>query len=542
MKWAEEIHLTGGIFDLSTHPWQKEILECDFPVIVMRKAAQIGATAVFILKVLYNLIYGIYGVGAMCIMPTVDSAVSYSKSRFSPLIEDNEKVKKLVTATDSVSLKRVKKSFLHFVGGQLTSSLEKGLKRSSTALKSTPVDAILVDEVDEISPKAIDLAKERLSHSRVKHEFYLSTPTIPDYGIDKLYQASDQRVWLIRCTHCGHETCLELEFPSSLWELPTGQVIRACKHCQKEIFPRDGKWVAQYPSNTEMRGYWISQLCSPFIEPKAILKAFKDGENVQEFYNSKLGMAYIPSENKLTVSDIFQASGDELMLTHHSGPTCAGIDVGKQFHITIAARVKEKVLKVLYVGRLSSIDDISDLCHRFSVKCAVIDIEPETRVVREWQQSQKFQIFLCDYTQSVSGPSWDEQAKILRIGRTECLDAVHSALTTPGRTILPRKSSEMEEFAKEIISSARVIEENEVGERRYVWRKLGPDHYFHSLGYCLLASHRVGVVSTENPHIRFLRELEQQRADENFNPLTYGLERSKTGDDNPLFYGLKVKS
>jgi hypothetical protein len=284
-----------------------------------------------------------------------------------------------------------------------------------------------------------------------------------------------------------------------------------------------------------MRGYWISQLCSPFIEPKAILKAFNDRENLQEFHNSKLGMAYITAENKITVNDIFQASVDEPMLTSHPGPTCAGIDVGKQFHIIIAARVKEKVLKVLYVGRFSNIDDITDLCKRFNVKCAIIDVEPETRIVREWQQSQKFQIFLADYVSSAAGPAWDEQAKILRVGRTEALDDAHKALTIPGRIILPRKSSdEMGEFAREVTASARVIEENALGERRYVWRKLGPDHYFHSLAYCLLASRRVGIVeSPEDYKVRRLSEFIQRREAEKYDPLTYQL----TGDGHDPFSG-----
>jgi phage terminase large subunit GpA-like protein len=144
------INLTGGIFNWEGHEWQKEILECDHPQICIKKAAQIGATAIFILKILYNLVAGKYPQGAMVIMPTMDSVISYSKSRFGPLIDDNEKIKKLVSSTDSATLKRVRKSFLHFVGGQLTSSLEKGLKKSSTALKSTPVDVILIDELDEI--------------------------------------------------------------------------------------------------------------------------------------------------------------------------------------------------------------------------------------------------------------------------------------------------------------------------------------------------------------------------------------------------------
>jgi hypothetical protein len=518
-EWVEGIHLTGGIFTWEGHEWQREILLSDHPKICCKKGAQIGATAIFILKVLYNLIFGKYPQGAMVIMPTMDSVINYSKSRFAPLIDDNEKIRRLVTATDSATLKKVKKSFLHFVGGQLTSSLEKGLKKSSTALKSTPSDVVLVDELQEISPRALDLAEERLSHSRVQHRFFLSTPAIPDAGIDALYQSSDQRQWFIKCPKCLRECCLETDFPECV-KFKDGKAYRACVKCGAELNPSDGRWIVQSPSQSEIHGYWISQLCSPFIDPGEILKAYNDPPhgNLQEVMNSKLGMAYIPSENKLTVSDIYQCSGQEPMLTQHPGPTCAGIDVGKQFHITIAARVKEKVLKVLYVGRFSSIDDISDLCHRFNVRSATADIEPETRVLREWQQSQKFPIWLCDYVSSTSSPSWDEQSKILRINRTEALDAVHQALTMPGRIILPRRCSEMEEFAKEVTSSAKVIEENELGERRYVWHKLGPDHYFHSLAYCLLASHRVGLASIADPVTRLLRELEQQKQDDRVFP------------------------
>jgi hypothetical protein len=40
----------------------------------------------------------------------------------------------------------------------------------------------------------IDLALERMAHSTVKEEAYLSTPSIPDFGIDRLYNQSDQRI------------------------------------------------------------------------------------------------------------------------------------------------------------------------------------------------------------------------------------------------------------------------------------------------------------------------------------------------------------
>ena len=168
---------------------------------------------------------------------------------------------------------------LYLRGARATGKIE-GIKKTSSSLKGIPVDRIVFDEVDEMDPAMIDLALERLSHSKVKEEAYLSTPSIPDFGIDKLYNEADQRVWMISCEHCGAETCLELEFPSCLLELPTGQVIRACKKCQKEIFPRNGHWVAQYPQRSkDLVGWWISQLNSAYVDPGKILKAFRDPPN-----------------------------------------------------------------------------------------------------------------------------------------------------------------------------------------------------------------------------------------------------------------------
>lgn len=154
-----------------------------------------------------------------------------------------------VSDTDAVSIKRVQKAMLYFRGARATSKIE-GIKKSSSQLKGIPVDRIVFDEIDEMEPSMIDLARERLSHSEIKEEAYLSTPSIPDFGIDKLYNESDQRLWMTRCEHCGTETCLEIEFPGCLLET-VGGVIRACKKCKKEIFPRNGRWVAQYPERSK---------------------------------------------------------------------------------------------------------------------------------------------------------------------------------------------------------------------------------------------------------------------------------------------------
>ena len=104
---------------------------------------------------------------------------------------------------------------------------------------------------------AAALALGRMDHSTIKDEFYLANPTVPNYGIDKMYQDSDQRVWMIECTACGKENCLELEFPSCLQRQTDRSGKRVCRKCGNEINRRKGYWITKYPDKSDhMGGRW----------------------------------------------------------------------------------------------------------------------------------------------------------------------------------------------------------------------------------------------------------------------------------------------
>ena len=73
---------------------------------------------------------------------------------------------------------------------------------------------------------------------------------------------------------------------------------------------------------------------------------------------------------------------------------------------------------------------------------------------------------------------------------------------------------------------AKILEEDETGSRRFVWRKTGADHYAHALNYALLASQRIRVYEPDDARsyaLRMLSELEQDRLNSAYDPLTYGL-------------------
>ena len=497
LKWVEHLDLGGRKFSLEDHPYQRDMLTEIATRQCFKKGSQVGITEVNVIRSIKGLLDAAYPQGVLYLFPTQNDVSDFSKSRFNPVIADNPQIARYVQATDAVSIKRVRKSHLYLRGARSTGKIE-GIKKTSSQLKSVPVDRIVFDEVDEFEPVMVELALERLGHSTVKEEIYLSTPSIPDYGIDKLYAESDQRVWMIKCAHCGTETCLELEFPSCLIELSDGKVIRACKKCKKEIFPKDGHWIPLYPDRSkDLVGWWISQLNSAYVEPQKILKAFNEltgRRQLQEFYNSKLGMAYISAENRLTINDIYINCGLDPIQTKDVGPCAMGVDVGAMLHVVVGFKPRDRVLQICFIGRVSSFNDVHDIAKRFNVKCAVIDIEPETRKVREFAEAEPYQVYLCDYVSSSVGTMWNPETKIVKVNRTESLDGVHDLFIQSGKLILPRKCEEVEMFSKQLTSIAKVLEENpETGSREYRWRKIGEDHFAHATNYFVLASKNIDV-------------------------------------------------
>ncbi len=513
LVWVKRngILLDGRPMDFSKHSYQIEPLQEETRGGVLKKGAQMGFTSIVELKSVHGLIHGRYPQGVLYLFPTRDDVTDFSKGRFKPLIDDNPSIAAMVSDTDAANVKRIGRSMLYLRGARSSQRIQ-GVKKTSSQLKSVPVDRVVFDEVDEMEQAMVDLAMERMSHSVVQEVVYLSTPTIPDYGIDKLYQDSDQRVWMIRCQSCNGETCLELEFPDCILERSDGTYYRACKKCGKEITPSNGRWFAQVPSKSKtLTGWWISQLNSAYVNPGTILRLFRDppNGNIAEIYNSKLGMAYIAAENRLTPPDLWPVLGRYPMLERHPGPTAMGVDVGKDLHVVIVDRPYDKGLRVVKVCRrsmfaddrdrikgISSLDPLHDLIVSYNVKTVVIDNLPEPVKVRNLREIESIEVYGCEYLRGGRGVvNWDSSKGIVTVNRTEICDSTHDLVITPGMFQLPRRSEEIEEyFIPQMCNLAKVLEEDaETGSKEFWYRKLGVDHYRHALNYALLGSQRIGI-------------------------------------------------
>jgi hypothetical protein len=505
--WAlhRGLQLQSGLFLHKQHEYLADPLVDNHPDQATMKGAQMGFTEIAVLKTLHGMIHKRFPLGVLHLFPTSDDVADFSKARFNPLIEQNyEAIGRYVQSTDAVNIKRIHRAILYLRGAKSTRQIE-GLRKTSSKLKSIPVDRIVFDERDEMEQDMIDMAKERTSHSTVREFEELSTPSIPDYGIDRSYQLSDQNVWMIPCGSCGHKTCLELEFPKCLAQTKDGRVIRCCVKCGAEIFPSRGEWIPLYPGRAK-RGRCISQLNSMYVDPKEILHIFQNLNqpgfiSAQEFYNSKLARAYVEATNRLTSRDLERCITQDAMSISHDGPCAMGVDVGTWLHVVVGLRPNEHTRKIVHLARVKEWNDVHNIAMRFGVQCAVIDGEPERHKAREFALAEPYSVFLCDYQDGARGaPRWDLERREVVGNRTELLDRTHTLITgqTAARSRifeLPSRSLEVEEYIAEATNIVKVLIVDRSGDQHYVYKALGIDHYRHATVYFDLACDRVGVAT-----------------------------------------------
>lgn len=529
--WAyyNQIRLQAEPFGLAGHEYLLGPMQSRTHKRVTIKGAQMGFSEAEILRSLHGMVHGIYVKGVLYLFPTDDDVSEFSKGRFKPLILNNPyHIGRHIRDTDAVNIKQINDAMLFLHGARSTQKVG-GFKKESSKLKSRSVDKLVFDELDLMDEAMIPLALERFSHSDVKEEAYLSTPTIPDYGIDKLYHESDQRLWIINCESCGRDCCLEIDFPECV-KFKGGTAYRACTKCGAELRPSDGEWVAQFPSVQDFEGYWISQLNSLYVDPGLILNLHENPPNgdPQEVYNSKLAMAYIAAENRLTVQDVYQCCGTHIIAASDAGPCAMGVDVGKMLHVVIGKKPAGMGRrKIVWVGEVKEFEDLVELGKRFGVVQAAIDYEPETRKAREFQKHAGFPVYLCDERDKVKeGETTDEMVQVIKVARTEACDGTSYAIRR-GELMLPRRCPQIEQYAKQMSNMAKILEEDERrGTKIYRYRKLGIDHFYHATNFFELAAKTIPECMDE-AQARMVKQFYGDTRQDDYgliyNPLTFGL-------------------
>ena len=494
LVWAQkkEINLRDGIkFSLVGLSYLPGIIDCKKRISNTKKGAQMCLTTSIFLNAVHACKYRKYDQNIMYMMPTKTAVERLSQVAFDPIFQFNPWIQSKGD-TNTTMCREIGGRSIVMVGAQ-PKKVGGSATKDSDNLRSIACDEIDRDELDLMDMDMAYQAKQRLKRSKFKIERNFGTPTFPNYGIDRKYEESDQGKWQILCTACGKYTCLGDSFPNSII-LKDGRWFRACIHCHKEIFvtTEGSDWQADYPNRREA-GFWASGLLSPLADLDDYMFEFNntEGKNRSEFMRSTLGIATTEAESQLDETIVLSRCTSDHNKMISVGETVMGVDIGKKIHVVIGTRTSRESYDITHIGTYELLEEVHDIAQKMNVHGAVIDSGPYDHGVREFQRTEPYTIYLCQYSEQMPGkPIWDRKGGIVKCNRNEWCDKVHDIYTTNAIRI-PRPSIMINEYVHQMTRTAKTIVTNpDTGLEKPRWIKLGPDHFFHGTLYFMLAASR----------------------------------------------------
>lgn len=514
--WAirNKIKLMGGtIFATDDCGYLVDIMRDKARYIAVMKGTQARITTAFMLRLIHAVRYGKYPQGGIYYFPKKEAVEHFSKIYFGPLIANNPCIKKYLRNTNSVNIKQVGKAFISLMGASATTLIQG--KKDSTSVRQTPADEVIRDERDLFDDDMADMTFDRLLNSKFKKEVDLGSPTIPDVGIHKVFNQSDQKFRMIKCQSCNAYTCIAEEFPNSVkFHKEDGRFVPylACIKCSKEIHPINGEYVAKFPDRYNSKypmegisGWHVSHFITPNCDLRIVMdkwdEAQTDTSKLGLFYNRFLGFPYIAIEDRLRPQDVFDCCGDEQMMTSSAQGTAMAADIMKTNRVIIATKKKNGGSKIIYMARVSGFDALYDLVGRFNVKSACVCLRPYEESFRKFQarcagrkdqsgNANRVVVYGVEYRDKQKNLlKTDEESGIYVLHRTEAMDGSQTWIRS-GKLEIPRRCEEVNVFAKECCNTAKTLETSEkTGDRVYRYRPVGSgeDHYRHCVNYLYLA-------------------------------------------------------
>lgn len=510
-RWVQHRRIMGepliGPYSFLYHPWCKEIHDSSAGFNTIMKAAQLGLTEVAINLAFYTV--DVLKRDVLYVLPTALNASDFSKSRFNTALLHSPYLAELFTDTNTVGLKQAGGVNLYIRGS-----------RGDSNLKSIPVSVLILDEADEMDQRAIWLALERLSGQLHKFVFSLSTPTIPNFGIHKLFLQGTQEHFYFKCPRCGRST--EFIFPDCLeicGETITDPNVKRshlkCKECkgrvdheEKPEFLKTGKWNPTVLVDDDHRSFYINQMYSYTVKPWELALAYFRGVGDEaamvEFFNSKQGLPYIPDGGQVTDSEIERAIRRYFQETQRPDigtDRCIvmGIDQGKMNHVVVTeftvngrgdlnAAANAKVLAAFKLPG-DDFETLDPLMREWQIKACVIDADPQINDARRFARRFPGYVYLCRYRRGVTGKELqvseeDSGSPIVTVDRTNWLDASMGRFHSD-RVHLPADTSL--EFKDHIKALVRTYEKDEQGNPKAVYLNTGPDHFAHAFNYAEIA-------------------------------------------------------
>lgn len=516
-----------GQYSARLHPWVVAMHDSAASFNYAMKGAQLGVTEVAINRALY--VIDKMKRDVLYVLPTATTASDFSKARFGGALSLSPYLQSMFTDTNAVNLKQAGSNSLYIRG-----SGGKG------NLVSIPVSELFLDEVDRMEQKQVWLALERLSGKLKKCVYGISTPTIPDFGIHKLFMGSTQEHFVFKCPCCSRLTeliwpdCIEI-VGEHVTDIRCAESYLKCKECKgrleqqdKPNFLKNAYWEAMDKNaNPDVRGFYINQLYSFTISPGELVVAHFRGTGDElaekEFHNSKLGLPFIANgarvDDGMLNRSIREYSMNDDRPSRAGRMITMGIDRGTWCHYVIRESFFDKMgidlnanaqAKILAVGKFRDVDfdqRVDELMREWQVLACVVDPDPGREIARQFARRFAGYVWLCQYRAGKVAKeivlSEDGDVEIATVDRSAWLSITLGRFKSdPPRIVLPRDiPGEFLEHMKALVST---YTRDDLGNPVLDFINTKADHYAHALAYSEIALPLCASTQTSSDIKKFL--------------------------------------
>jgi hypothetical protein len=369
LAWIYEENIVNEMGDpirvgpKSNYFFLKDIYDDDSDEIAIRKPSQDGVSTYAILSEIHDAKY--QRINQIHTLPTQGDVRKFVPSKVDEIIMRNPCIRSGMSTMDlgAIGQKQFGSGFVYY---KPTFSEREGFIITS--------DRNWYDEVDRSNQKIIRNYESRLEgQGSLKQQRWFSTPTIPGFGIDKVWSESDQKHWRFKCQECGREQ--HMVWPDNV-DMTKGRYI--CSGCAKPLnmeAVRYGGWKAKYPKK-EISGYWLSQMIAPWVSAADMCKAYEEADRehtLEYFYNHKLGMPFISGDSAISAGLIFRnLLGNK---PHVEVNSCAGVDVQlNELYMTLGSKEGVYALAILKtVPGKTKWERLSEMIKVYDIRYMVID-------------------------------------------------------------------------------------------------------------------------------------------------------------------------
>ena len=514
---VRNLRLGGRRVSFAKREYQQRVLQSEARIIAVKKCSQVGISELILMRNLarcclrepFNIIHA---------LPTVAFAQKIAKTRIDPLIQGSAYLSSRVNKTlDNASVKQLGHSFL-YVNGTHGSS-------SSSAI-SIPADEIVIDELDFCNAEVVSNLQSRLTASAWRGWTYVSTPTIPNFGIDAKFQVSKRYFNYCKCSYCNHWFLPKYldhvripDFSRDLLGISASDLASVrwqeaklfCPNCGKEpnLLPQYREWICENPlDNFEADGFMISPMDAPqIISPSDLVSWSTRFKNKNMFVNFHLGEAAESADAGLNETDLqtMERVGQQPL----AGFRVFGLDMGATCHLVVGVTDGQGRLNVveLHQIRYTELDEkLALLLSRHRPTMIVADSQPYTETIHRLQQkisnlygsvyvnSRNMEAFkVVDREENPQKSLLD--VRQVNVNRNLALNLLMADIREGKVGVvqcaeLPTFSAHLTDMKRQSQSFAAFGGEADDAEPdSYAWVKTtGNDHYHHALLYAYVAS------------------------------------------------------